>query len=136
MIKYITIFLLIITIGNAQTNKTLEPKLENIAWISGTWHGEAFGGITEEIWSEPTGGSMMATFKLINDDKTYKAKLDEVKPLDTLIADYQPEIDPKDVYFEKEFILWGLTQFKKLSKYRYTEGLQFKDPYGSYINGL
>ena len=42
----------------------LKPTLENIAWISGTWHGEAFGGITEEIWSEPSGGSMMATFKL------------------------------------------------------------------------
>ena len=77
-------------------------------------------------------------FELLDDfnDATYKAKLDEVKPLDTLIADYQPEIDPKDVYFEKEFILWGLTQFKKLSKYRYAEGLQFKDPYGSYISGL
>jgi len=77
-------------------------------------------------------------FELLDDfdDATYKAKLDEVKPLDTLIADYQPEIDPRDVYFEKEFILWGLTQFKKLSKYRYAEGLQFKDPYGSYISGL
>ena len=77
-------------------------------------------------------------FELLDDidDKTYKAKLDEVKPLDTLIADYQPEIDPKDVYFEKEFILWGLTQFEKLSKYRFSEGMQFKDPYGSYINGL
>jgi len=77
-------------------------------------------------------------FELLDDfdDATYKAKLDAVKPLDTLIADYQPEIDPRDVYFEKEFILWGLTQFKKLSKYRYAEGLQFKDPYGSYISGL
>ena len=77
-------------------------------------------------------------FELLDDfdDATYKAKLDEVKALDTLIADYQPEIDPKDVYFEKEFILWGLTQFKKLSKYRYAEGMQFKDPYGSYISGL
>jgi magnesium chelatase subunit I len=77
-------------------------------------------------------------FELMDDfdDAKYKAKLDEVTPLDTLIADYQPEIDPKDVYFEKEFILWGLTQFKKLSKYRYSEGLKFQDPYGSYISGL
>jgi Domain of unknown function (DUF6265)/WD40-like Beta Propeller Repeat len=50
-------------------NKKLEPKLENIAWISGNWKGEAFGGLTEENWSEPSGGSMMATFKLINDGK-------------------------------------------------------------------
>ncbi|WP_179345687.1 MoxR family ATPase [Winogradskyella ursingii] len=77
-------------------------------------------------------------FELLDDfnDETYKSKLDEIKPLDTLLADYQPEIDPKDVYFEKEFILWGLVQFKKLSKFRYAEGLQIKDPYGSYISGL
>ncbi len=77
-------------------------------------------------------------FELLDDfnDENYKAKLDEVLPLDALIADHQPDIDPKDVYFEKEFILWGLVQFKKLSKYRYSEGLQIKDPYGSYISGL
>ena len=77
-------------------------------------------------------------FELLDhfDDATYKTKLDEVTPLDALIADYQPEIDPKDVYFEKEFILWGLSQFQKLSKYRYSEGLKFQDPYGSYISGL
>jgi len=78
------------------------------------------------------------SFELLDDfnDATYKAKLDEVTPLDLLIADYQPDIHPKDVYFEKEFILWGLVQFKKLSKYRYSEGLQFQDPYGSYISRL
>jgi magnesium chelatase subunit I len=77
-------------------------------------------------------------FELLDDynDATYKAKLDEVIPLDALLADYQPDIDKRDVYFEKEFILWGLTQFKKLSKYRYTEGMKFQDPYGSYISGL
>jgi hypothetical protein len=48
------------------TNQKLEPKLVNIKWISGNWKGEAFGGLTEENWSEPSGGSMMATFKLID----------------------------------------------------------------------
>ncbi len=77
-------------------------------------------------------------FELLDsfNDEAYKAKLDEVSPLDALIADHQPDIDPRDVYFEKEFILWGLVQYKKLSKYRYAEGLQIKDPYGSYISGL
>lgn len=48
---------------------TLKPSLENISWISGNWKGEAFGGLTEENWSEPSGGSMMASFKLINNGK-------------------------------------------------------------------
>lgn len=53
----------------AEPEIALEPKLENIRWIAGNWKGEAFGGITEENWSEPSGGSMMATFKLISDGK-------------------------------------------------------------------
>jgi len=49
--------------------QTLEPKLENITWISGDWKGKAFGGITEENWSKPSGDSMMAAFKLTNNGK-------------------------------------------------------------------
>ena len=47
------------------------PKahISDVSWISGTWKGEAFGGKTEEIWSEPMGNSMMASFKLVADGK-------------------------------------------------------------------
>ena len=40
-------------------------SLEDVAWIAGHWKGEAFGGITEEIWSPPQGESMMFVFRLI-----------------------------------------------------------------------
>lgn len=40
-------------------------KIADAAWIQGHWRGEAFGGITEEIWSPPLGGSMMCAFKLV-----------------------------------------------------------------------
>lgn len=42
------------------------PKAElgDVAWIAGYWRGEAMGGVAEEIWSRPHGGSMMAAFKL------------------------------------------------------------------------
>jgi len=42
-----------------------KANLKSISWISGHWKGEAFGGITEEVWTPPTGGSMMCVFKLI-----------------------------------------------------------------------
>ncbi|WP_232459776.1 DUF6265 family protein [Winogradskyella sp. PC-19] len=80
--KYISIFTLLFSICFYAQNKTLEPKLENIAWISGTWHGEAFGGITEEIWSEPSGGSMMATFKLINDGKVTFYEIEIIREIE------------------------------------------------------
>ena len=46
------------------------PKatLEDVAWISGYWRGDAFGGEVEEIWSSPLGNSMVASFKLVVDD--------------------------------------------------------------------
>ncbi|MDG4716648.1 DUF6265 family protein [Winogradskyella marincola] len=83
------IILLVLAIGLnsfSQEKETLEPKLENIAWIAGTWHGEAFGGITEEIWSEPSGGSMMATFKLIVDEKVQFYEIEVIREIeDSLI---------------------------------------------------
>lgn len=66
----------------AQTEIKLEPKIENIAWIAGTWKGEAFGGITEEIWSEPSGGSMMATFKLIVDGKVSFYEIEIIREIE------------------------------------------------------
>jgi magnesium chelatase subunit I len=77
-------------------------------------------------------------FELLDDltDLEYKKILDAVTPLNSLLKEYQPDTKKEDYYFLKEFVLWGLVQFKKLSKYRFTEGVQFKDPYGSYISGL
>lgn len=64
----------------------LEPKLEHIAWIAGTWHGEALGGQVEEIWSIPSSGSMMATFKLIVEGQVVFYEIEIIRELtDTLI---------------------------------------------------
>lgn len=43
--------------------------LSSIDWLAGHWRGEAFGGVTEEIWTPPLGGSMMGTFKLVINNK-------------------------------------------------------------------
>lgn len=60
-------------------------------------------------------------------DEEYKQELDSIEPLENLIQKYQPNILKEDKYFMKEFILWGLVEYKKLSKDRYTEGFQFSD---------
>ncbi|MDO1501032.1 sigma 54-interacting transcriptional regulator [Winogradskyella maritima] len=77
-------------------------------------------------------------FELLDefDDERYKAELDAILPLHDLIKEHQPDIDERDIYFEKEFVLWGLVQFKKLSKYEYAEGLKFQDPYSDFINSI
>ena len=84
--KHLFLFLFVISICNAQNEKTLEPKLENIAWISGEWHGEAFGGITEEIWSEPSAGSMMAVFKFIADGRVSFYEIEVIREVENTLV--------------------------------------------------
>jgi len=68
-------FLFLITVS-AFSQNTLKFNVENgspkatindVSWISGYWLGEAFGGVTEEIWSNPLGNSIMGSFKLVVD---------------------------------------------------------------------
>lgn len=42
-------------------------NLQDIDWLIGHWKGEAFGGMAEEIWSPPSGGVMMFSFRLVAD---------------------------------------------------------------------
>ena len=77
-------------------------------------------------------------FELLDDcsDEEYKMILDSIAPLEILVKKYQPQLEKEDSYFMKEFILWGLVEYKKLSKDRLSEGYQFKDMFGSYISKL
>lgn len=43
-------------------------NLADVAWITGHWRGEALGGVVEEVWSPPLGGSMMGMYRLVKDD--------------------------------------------------------------------
>lgn len=72
MKPFLVLFLFVTLSCNAQNTMSIKegensPKatLEEISWMEGHWKGEAFGGITEEIWSPPLGGSMMFSFKLV-----------------------------------------------------------------------
>lgn len=70
--KFFLVFLLFNSVNSFAQNTVSFPEkgsspaadLSEIAWMEGHWKGEAFDGITEEIWSPPLGGSMMFSFKL------------------------------------------------------------------------
>ncbi|UMB61309.1 DUF6265 family protein [Lutibacter sp. A80] len=75
MKNYLTLLLFIAstTIISQNTLKlgdNISPNasINDISWIAGYWVGEAFGGITEEIWTAPLGKSMMGSFKLVVED--------------------------------------------------------------------
>ena len=71
-----TILLFLLHVGIISAQETLQlsegqtspnASLEDVAWITGHWQGDAFGGLAEEIWSEPLGNSMMFVFRLVKD---------------------------------------------------------------------
>lgn len=63
-----------------------KASLGAVAWIAGHWRGEALGGVAEEIWTPPMGGSMMAAFKLVVDDKVKFYEIETISEQDdTLI---------------------------------------------------
>ncbi|HLT86822.1 MAG TPA: sigma 54-interacting transcriptional regulator [Sphingobacterium sp.] len=66
-------------------------------------------------------------------DVNYQRALGQVEPIRALIQQYQPETKPEDIYFLSEFVLWGLTLYNKLSKYRLDNGLQFQDNFQGYL---
>jgi magnesium chelatase subunit I len=104
------------------------PKIEKLERSDAK---NEYNEITEWFFAE-------SGFELLDDcsDADYKAILDEVAPLENLIQKFQPELPKEDRYFMKEFILWALVEYEKLSKDRFENGYQFKDMYGSYISKL
>ena len=69
-------------------------------------------------------------------DDEYKASLLKPESLEKVLNEHQPELDENDRFFFMELVLWSLTAYKKLSKQRFSNGYQFKDSLGSYIQGL
>lgn len=67
---------------------SVSPKanLQCIEWLAGRWLGEAFGGTTEELWSPPSGKSMMGVFRsVINDEVNFYEIVTIVEENETLL---------------------------------------------------
>ena len=70
------------------------------------------------------------------DNKSYDDTFKTIKVLKKFVKNFIPKIDPKDENFMCEFLLWGLSSYKKVSITRTSRGLSFSDSFSDYINGL
>mgnify|MGYP000953290089 FL=1 len=70
------------------------------------------------------------------DNKSYNDTFKTIKVLKKFVKNHIPEIDLKDENFMCEFLLWGLSSYKKVSITRTSRGLSFSDSFSDYINGL
>ena len=70
------------------------------------------------------------------DNKSYNDTFKTIEVLKKFVKNHIPKIDPKDENFMCEFLLWGLSSYKKVSITRTSRGLSFSDSFSDYINGL
>jgi magnesium chelatase subunit I len=72
-----------------------------------------------------------SNFELPNDanDKDYAAQLNKIKPMQAVLDEYTSEIDAREQVFLKELLLWGLVEYKQLSKRKLDQGITFEDEF-------
>lgn len=73
--------------------------LDDVAWLAGSWSGEAFGGSFEEVWNPPSGGSMVGMFKTLNGDNVGFYEL-------MLLVEEEGSLSLKVKHFDSDFSAW------------------------------
>jgi len=114
-------------IKHLEKDQTSPPaNIEQLKWIAGHWQGEAFGGKTEEIWSPPKGGSMMASFRLIVEGKVRFYELEIIREVnDSLILELKHfSNELKGWESKNEVISFPLVKIEK--NIAYFDGMTFQ----------
>ena len=94
-------------------------------------------GATDEFDAVVSWFMENSSFSLSADltDQEYAKILNAVEPLNDIVEMYQALASPSDKLFFKEFLLWGLVEYKKLDKQETNGGYQFEDRVlGSFYN--
>lgn len=70
------------------------------------------------------------------DNKAYNDTFKTIKVLKSFVKKEIPNLENKDENFMCEFLLWGLSSYKKINITRTSRGLSFSDSFSDYINRL
>lgn len=98
-------------------------SIEDMAWLAGRWLGEGFGGTLEENWNPPLGGTMAATFRLVEEGKPHFYEICLIEPEGNSL-----------VYKVKHFNP-GLTGWEEKDEYVSFPLIKL-EPNAAYFNGL
>lgn len=132
--KYFTIFFLsaVATLA-AQNTLTLEEgdtspaaSISQIEWMTGHWKGEAFGGITEEIWSPSAAGAMMFVFRLIIDNEINFYEIGHVREIDDSLIFELKHFGPELKGWEEKEEVQRFKLIKATENRIYFEGFTFE----------
>lgn len=93
------------TLQTTNTYKLDDPErrpaasIDDVAWLAGSWQGEAFGDQFEEVWNPPSAGSMVGMFKLLDGDAVTFYEL-------MLLVEDEGSLSLKVKHFSPDFSAW------------------------------
>ncbi len=100
--------------------------INDVAWIAGHYQGEAFGGICEEVWMPPFGGSMMGMFRMVQGDTIvfyeFFTITEESNSLNLKLKHFHPDL--KGWEEKDEFVSFPLVRLTKDTAF--FDGLTFQ----------
>lgn len=76
-----------------------QATLADMSWLVGVWSGPAMGGTAGEVWSPPSAGTMVGSFKLAKDGEVLFYEL-------MLLVEEQGTLSLKVRHFDADFSAW------------------------------
>ncbi|MCW5940588.1 MAG: hypothetical protein KIS66_00055 [Fimbriimonadaceae bacterium] len=64
----------------------VNPLIEDLKWMAGSWVGRAFGGRMEEHWTAPAGGTMFGLNRVVSDGETTSREWISIETVDGGLA--------------------------------------------------
>lgn len=74
-------------------------EIEQMAWLAGYWRGEGLGGVSEEVWTRPSGDRMYGTFTLVREGKWVLSEA-------MLLVEEGGSLVLKVKHFTPDFVAW------------------------------
>lgn len=87
------------TFGLDDPDSRPPATLDDVAWLVGSWRGEAFGGTFEEVWNPPSKGSMVGFFKFMGDEAVGFYEI-------LLLVEEEGTLNLKVKHFNPDFTAW------------------------------
>ena len=103
----------------------VSAKIDDMRWLAGTWRGTGLGGVAEEIWSEPAGGVMMGSFRMLKGDKTVFYEFITLSETEGSLVMKVKHFSPELVAWEEKDKTVDFKFIKRDGKRYYFDGLTF-----------
>ena len=121
--------------GQATPSPAAAARIADFEWLAGSWAGEGFGGRMEEVWSAPSGGSMVGYFRLLQDGKPLFYEIMTLLEHEGSVEMRLKHVDPDMTGWEEKAAYQTFKLLKQDTGGAYFGGLTLKRPNTDTIEG-